>query len=144
MDNIVTPIYEDDNEEGVLYNRIQKPIHQWAADQYVGSTRARELGLWKSDDDPDRTWTVEGTVTLYEDNIDNLTLIAEADTFHLAIDSYRDMWGTYYFVSVGKGEIEYKIAQEDGTRSMLRALRDALDVMIDETEYSMKEAEKKF
>jgi len=143
LDPILTPIYDDDDETCLVYTRIQTPIQQWVVDQYVGSERARELGLWKSDDDPNRTWTAQGTVTVYEDNLNDMSIVVDLDGFYLSIDSYRDQWGTYYFVSMEKDGPTQVIAQEDGTRSVLRSIRDALNVLIENTEFGMKDAEKR-
>jgi hypothetical protein len=94
----------------------------WQFDQYVGSHRAEELGLWKSNTDPNRTWTVPGTVSITKDDIDNMILTVEADGEKLVIASDRDQWGTYYTIQSGKGSRKKRMAQEDGTRSFLRAL----------------------
>lgn len=95
----------------------------WEFDHYVGSTRAKELGLWQSNKDPNRTWTVTGTVTVEQmTDDDGTSLTIEADGQKLTIKSFRDQWGTWHQLQSGKGGRHNMVAQEDGTRSFLRAL----------------------
>lgn len=89
----------------------------WEFDHYVGVKRAEELGLWKSNDDPERTWTVTGKVTLEtSDNDVTFTLTVTADTQSFTIEGEFDQWGTWY----GIGDSLF--AQEEGKRSFLDAL----------------------
>ena len=140
MEPIVTPIYDEwEDEKELLYTRVQTPTAQWTSDQYVGSTRAAELGMWKSDDDPNRTWTAPATTTFYEDKFGSHMVVVETDGVYFEIDSYRDQWGTYYYMKIGKESPVVVIAQEDGTRSTLQALHQALGKLIETTEYHMQE-----
>src|SRR5215211_8353548 len=122
-------------------NEVQK----WSFDQFVGSKRARELGLWKSNDDPDRTWRVEGSVSLTrsgpidEDEPSNLILTVEADGEKLTIASDRDQWGTWYTIHSGEGSQKQIMAQEDGTRSFLRALIAGLQFLESQMDHQTKD-----
>ena len=66
-------------------------------------------------------------------------VVVEADGVYVEIDSYRDQWGTYYYLKIGKESPVVVIAQEDGTRSTLQALHQALGTLIETTEYHMQE-----
>lgn len=94
----------------------------WQFDQFVGRERAKQLGQWQSDTDPNRTWTAPGTVAITKDDEDNMILTVDADGIKLTIESWRDQWGTYYTIQSGKGSRKKIMAQEDGKRSFLRAL----------------------
>ena len=111
----------------------------WRFDQYVGVRRAEDLGLWKSDTDPNRTWTVPGTVAVTKDEYDNHVLTIEADGEKLTIASDRDQWGTYYTIQSGKGSRKKIMAQEDGKRSFLRAFIAALQHMEQAMDYETKD-----
>ena len=140
MEPIVTPIYDEwEDEKEHLYDRVQTPTAQWTSDHYVGAKRAQELGLWESDEDPNRTWTAPATTTFYVDEHGSNMVVVETDGVYFEIDSYRDQWGTYYYLKIGKESPVVVIAQEDGTRSTLQALHQALGTLIETTEYYMQE-----
>lgn len=111
----------------------------WEFDQYVGVHRARELGLWKSDDDPNRTWTVTGTVSVTKGDYDDMVLTVEADGEKLSFRADRDQWGTWHTVQSGKGSRRKVLAQEDGRRSFLRALIAGLQHLEQAMDYRTKD-----
>ena len=114
----------------------------WTFDHFVGVQRARDLGIWPADDDPTRTWRVPGTVTVHKhDDEGNLALIVEADGVRLTLESFRDQWGTWYTVQSGKGSRIKTLAQEDGTRSFLRALIAGLQHLEAAMDYQTRDPE---
>jgi hypothetical protein len=144
-DDIVIMYMEDENGlpwtgEGkpdfVLTWRY-KPIKRWTFDQYVGVERAQELGIWKSNDDPDRKWDIRDSITLYQDNdasFGDCMLVVKVDDKEMIISTYVDQWGTYYTF---KGHEDLVIACEEGRMGFWKGYIEALEELRKRTEFKM-------
>lgn len=131
----ITVEVKDETSGEVEYTYKYEPIAQWTYDHYVGVRRAEELGLWKSNTDPNRTWAVEGTITIYDSDMDYARLVVESDNVKWTLEAYIDQWGTYYST-----EGTLYVASEEGRRGFWNALIEAQREFTAITEFKMKDA----
>jgi hypothetical protein len=132
FDKYIEHVSLDDGE--IQYDIEWTPKYYWHFDHYVGVGRAQELGLWKSSTDPNRTWTVEGSIVVWDSNYEGAKLVVEADEHVYTIEAYIDQWGTYY-TSTGT----LYVASEAGKRSFWTAYLEAIEKFRGLTEFEMKE-----
>ena len=123
--------------KGFRYEEHYVPVKRWTFTQHVGVKRAEELGIWKSNDDPDRRWDIEDHITLYQyESSGDCILVVSIDQKEMRIHTYVDQWGTYYTF---EGHDAITIASESGRIGFWKGYIEALEELRKRTEFTMRD-----
>ena len=113
-------------------SKIRETMFEAEFDQYIGSQKIKEMGLW---DENNPSSTIPGTVSVVKDRNHDEHLVIKCEGFEFELSARVDQWGTYY--SNNKAGT---IAACEGTRSFFDAIKKGIKTFEKRTGFKQKKA----